>query len=133
MLYVPVFLFPPQDDEGECPTSLDSEFGGAGAGLFEPRAVPSLGTLAAEAYLAIPNVWALERFIKKATPKVLLCYLKHKTKNIAEPCPESCSTCFPFAGPLPKIAGDLPPGGQPKKVLAEAVAEALAQIRSHTH
>ena len=28
-------------------------------------------TLAAEAYLAIPNVWALERFIKKATPKVI--------------------------------------------------------------
>ena len=59
-----------QDDEGECPTSLDSEFG-AGEGLFEPRAVPSLVTLAAEAYLAIPNVWALERFIKKATPKVI--------------------------------------------------------------
>ena len=63
------FLSLSQDDEGECPTSLDSEFGGANA-LFEPRAVPNLVTLAAEAYLAIPNVWALERFIKKATPKV---------------------------------------------------------------
>ena len=34
--------------------------------------MPGLVTLAAEAYLAIPNVWALERFIKKATPKVSL-------------------------------------------------------------
>jgi hypothetical protein len=55
------------DDEGEVVTSLDSEFGD----LFESRSVPSLVTLAAEAYLSIPNVWALERFIKKATPKVL--------------------------------------------------------------
>lgn len=55
------------DDEGEVATSFDSEFEGL---QTDSRTAPSLVTLAAEAYLSIPNVWALERFIKKATPKV---------------------------------------------------------------
>ena len=38
-----------------------------------------------------------------------------------------------IAGPVPEAAGDVPPGGQPEKVLAEAAAEALAQIRPHPH